>query len=168
MPGKKREDRDFFAAYLVNHILGGGTFSSRLYSEIREKRGLTYGIGSSIVTQDHTAYIGAGFGTRSDQAADALELTLAEIEKMAKEGPSPEELELAKKYVIGSYAINNLDTSSKIADVLVGLQSSGLGINYIDDRVEYINSVTLEDAKRVAAEMLSGKPTVITIGPGDV
>ena len=168
LPGKKRKDPDFFAAYLVNHILGGGSFSSRLYDEIREKRGLTYGISSSIATNDHAAYLGAGFGTRSDQAAQALDLMLAEIGKLAKEGPTAEELEMAKKFVIGSYAINNLDTSSKIADVLVGLQSSGLGKNYITDRVAFINSVTLEDTRRVAAEMLGSDPTIITIGPGDV
>ena len=167
LPGKKRADPDFFAAFLANHILGGGGFSSRLYDEIREKRGLTYGISSSIVPRDHAAYIYAGFSTRADQTTQALELLLSEIGKMAEEGPSPEELEAAKKYVIGSYAINNLDTSGKIADVLVGLQSSGLGKTYIDDRVGAINSVTLEDVRRVAREMLSVEPVIITVGPGD-
>ena len=71
---------------------------------------------------------------------------------------------LAKDYITGSYAISNLDTSDKIAGVLVAIQQANLGIDYIDKRADYIASVTLEDAKRVAAELYSGKPTIITVG----
>ncbi len=166
LPGRKRSDPEFFAAFLVNHILGGGTFSSRLFEEIREKRGLVYGVNSSMVTREHGAYLGAGFATRADQTEDALEVMLTEISRLAKEGPSEGELELAKQYVIGSYAINNLDTSSKIADVLVGLQADELGIDYIETRRAAINSVTLEQARAIAGELLGVEPTVITLGPG--
>lgn len=167
LPGLKREDPDFFAAHIMTHILGGGSFSSWLYDEVREKRGLVYGIGASLRTLDSTAYIGGGFATRPDQAAEALEITLAQIKRMATNGPTQAELDAAKKFVYGTYAINNLDTSRKIADVLVGLQAGNLGIDYIDRRGATIDAVTLEDVRRVATRLLSQKPTILTLGPGD-
>ncbi|MCB1385122.1 MAG: insulinase family protein [Nitratireductor sp.] len=163
-PGVKRSDPDFFTAYTMNHILGGGTFSSRLYDEIREKRGLVYGVGSDLVTLAHAAYLSGGFSTRPDQAADALALMQSEIGRMAQEGPTGEELEAARKYILGAYAINNLDTSSKIADVLVALQAEGLPIDYIDRRRDSIEAVTLEGVRAMAKRLLSAQPAVITIG----
>ncbi|MCB1423718.1 MAG: insulinase family protein [Nitratireductor sp.] len=168
LPGLKRADPDFFAAYLMNHILGGGGFSSRLYDEIREKRGLVYSVGSDLTTLGHSAYLSAGFSTKSDQAGQALDLLLAEIRRMAEEGPSAEELEAARKFVLGAYAINNLDTSAKIADGLVRLQAEDLPIDYVDQRRQYINAVTLEDVKEVAARLLSVEPAIVTIGPEPV
>ncbi|MGB7286506.1 MAG: pitrilysin family protein [Salaquimonas sp.] len=167
LPGMKRENPDFFAAHIMNHILGGGSFSSWLYEEVREKRGLVYGIGTNLTTLDHSAYLAGGFATKPEQAKEALSIMQAEIERMANEGPSADELEAAKKFVYGTYAINNLDTSSKIANVLVGLQSSELGIDYINTRGASIEAVTLDDIKRVAKELLGHSPTIITIGPGD-
>ncbi len=164
MPGIKRDDPDFYTAYLVNYVLGGGSFSSRLYSEVREKRGLAYGVYSYLGTYDSAGIVGAGTATRNERTKQTLDVILAEIARMAKEGPTPEELEKAKKYIIGSYAIANLDTSSKIAGVLVAIQEANLGIDYIDKRADYIRAVTIEDAKRVAAKLLSAKPTVITVG----
>ncbi len=168
LPGLKRDDPEFFAAHIMNHILGGGTFTSWLYEEVREKRGLVYGIGTSIVTLKHTAYMGGGFSTKPEQAREALDLMLLEINRMATAGPSAEELEAAKKFVFGTYAISNLDTSSKISNVLVGLQSSNLGVDYINRRADYISSVSLDDVKAVAKRLLSVPPTVVTIGPGEV
>lgn len=164
LPGIKRDDEAFFAGYLANYVLGGGSFSSRLYTEVREKRGLAYGVYSYLGTYDHAGIVGAGSATRADRAKQTVDVILSEIERMAKEGPSAEELEKAKKYIKGSYAIANLDTSGKIASVLVAIQDSGLGIDYIDKRADYIESVTLEDAKRLAAKLFGGKPSVITVG----
>ena len=165
LPGPRRADPDFFAAYLMNHVLGGGSFSSRLYDEIREKRGLVYSVGSDLATLGHSAYLSAGFSTRPDQAGQALDLLLAEIGRMAEEGPSAEELEAARKVVLGAYAINNLDTSAKIADGLVRLQTEGLPVDYIDRRGQYINAVTLQDVREVASRLLSVPPAIVTIGP---
>ena len=164
LPGLKRDDPEFYTAYLVNYILGGGSFSSRLYEEVREKRGLAYGVYSYLGTYDHAGLVGGGTATRSERTDKALEVILAEMKKMAKEGPTAEELEKAKKYIIGSYAISNLDTSGKIASVLVAIQQANLGIDYIDKREEYISAVTLKDAKRMAAKLFGGKPTIITVG----
>ncbi|NKB52702.1 MAG: insulinase family protein [Rhizobiaceae bacterium] len=164
LPGIKRDDDEFFAGYLVNYVLGGGSFSSRLYDEVREKRGLAYGVYSYLGTYDHAGLVGAGSATRADRAKQTVDVILAQIARMAKDGPTAEELEKAKKYIKGSYAITNLDTSGKIASVLVAIQDADLGIDYIDRRAEYIESVTLEDAKRISAKLFGGKPSVITVG----
>ena len=164
LPGIKRDDPDFYAGYLVNYILGGGSFSSRLYNEVREKRGLAYGVYSYLGTYDHAGIVGAGTATSADTTQQAIDLILGEIGRMAEEGPSEDELRKAKDYIIGAYAISNLDTSSKIAGVLVAIQNSNLGIDYIDKRGGYLEAVTIEDAKRVAARLLEGKPTVVTVG----
>ncbi len=163
--GVKRSNPDFYASYLMNYILGGGSFSSRLYTEIREKRGLAYGVFTYLGTQDRAGFIGGGTATRADRADETIKILLSEIERMAKEGPSAEELEKAKKYIIGSYAIQNLDTSGKIASVLVAIQRENLGIDYIDKRAEYIGNVTIDEARRMAQKLLSDKPTIVVVGP---
>jgi len=164
LPGIKRDDPDFYTAYLVNYVLGGGSFSSRLYTEVREKRGLAYGVYSYLGTYEHSGFVGSGSATRADRAQQTVDIILAEMKRMAEEGPTAEELEKAKKYIIGSYAIANLDTSDKIAQTLVAIQDSALGIDYIEKREEYIGSVTLEEAKRVAKRLYGGEPTIITVG----
>ncbi|MEM7463663.1 MAG: pitrilysin family protein [Pseudomonadota bacterium] len=165
LPGVARKDPEFFAAYLMNQILGGGTFSSRLYDEIREKRGLAYSVYSSLTNYDNASFLSLGSRTKAERAGETLSIMRSEIERMATEGPTAEELESAKKYVIGSYAINNLDTTSKIARVLVTLQEEELGRDYIDRREEFINSVTLDDVKAIAKRLLSQKPTIVMVGP---
>ncbi|WP_246333360.1 M16 family metallopeptidase [Aureimonas mangrovi] len=165
VPGLQRDDEDFFAAYLMNHVLGGGTFTSRLFQEIREKRGLAYGVGSYLATYDHAALLGASTATRADRAAESLEIIEAEMRRMAEEGPSEEELEKAKAYVKGAYAIQNLSSSLSIASTLVGIQLDGLGIDYIDTREAEIDAVTLDDVRRVAGELLTVEPSVVVVGP---
>ncbi|MEM8748966.1 MAG: pitrilysin family protein [Pseudomonadota bacterium] len=164
LPGLKRDDEDFYAAYVVNYILGGGSFSSRLYEEVREKRGLAYGAYSYLATYDSTGFTGIGTATRAERAQQTVDVVRNEITRLAEEGPTPEELEKAKKYIIGSYAISNLDTSGKIASVLTAIQTAKLGTDYIDQRGDYIGSVSLEDTKRVAKRLLDAEPTIITVG----
>ncbi|MDD9910394.1 MAG: pitrilysin family protein [Ahrensia sp.] len=166
LPGIRRDDPDFFAGYLVNYVLGGGAFSSRLYEEIREKRGLAYGVYSYLGTNDYAGFVGVGTATSAETTQKAIDLILAEIERMAKEGPTEEELRKAKDYIIGSYAISNLDTSGKIAGVLVAIQDADLGLDYIDRRRDYLEAVTIEDAKRVAKRLYSNPPTIVTVGKG--
>jgi len=164
LPGIKRDSKDFYSAYLVNYVLGGGSFASRLYEEVREKRGLAYGVYSYLGTKDYSGVIGAGTATSAANTDKAIEVILSEIKRMATDGPTAEELDKAKKYIKGSYAISNLDTSGKIASVLTAIQSAELGIDYIDKRASYIDGVTLEDAKAVAQKLLSSKPTIVTVG----
>ena len=167
-PGIEREEPEFYGAVLMNHVLGGGSFSSRLFDEVREKRGLTYGISSSIVNHEHATALVIGTSTRADKADETLAVIRDVVRKMAEEGPTEAELEAAKKYLIGSYAINNLDSSAAIAATLVELQIENLGIDYIDRRADLINSVTLDDAKAAARKLLLAEPAVLIVGPAVV
>jgi zinc protease len=162
-PGIARKDPDFMAAYLVNHILGGGAFSSRLYQEVREKRGLAYSVYDSLVWLNHSALFLGGTATRADRASETLDVIDKEIHRLATEGPTAKELADAKAYLNGSFVLN-LDTSSKIAALLVQLQLDGLGIDYFTRRPEMIGAVTLEDARRVAKRMLDGGMLVTVAG----
>ncbi|MCA0424897.1 MAG: insulinase family protein [Proteobacteria bacterium] len=163
--GIQRDDPEFFAAYLMNHILGGGTFSSRLFTEIREKRGLAYGVDSALVNRDFDSSLQISTATRADRATETLSIIRAEAKRMAEAGPTPEELDFAKKYVIGAYAINNLDSSAAIARTLVQLQMDDLGIDYIQRRVEQIDAVTLDQVKAAAKRLLNPEPAVMLVGP---
>jgi zinc protease len=165
LPAVKRDDPAFFAAFLANQILGGGTFSSRLYEEVREKRGLAYSVSSSIATYDHSAYLSIGSATRADRVDETLDVIIGELRRMAEEGPSADELQRAKDFVIGSYAIRNLDSSARIAQVLVTLQTENLGIDYIDRRAGLISAVSLDEVKAVAGRLLTAEPTLLVVAP---
>jgi zinc protease len=162
-PGIARKDPDFMAAYIVNHILGGGAFSSRLYQEVREKRGLAYSVYDSLVWLNHSSLFLGGTATRADRAGETLDVIDKEIRRLAESGPTADELAKAKAYLNGSFALN-LDTSSKIAALLVQLQLDGLGIDYFSRRPEMISAVTLDDAKRVAKRLLDGGLLVTVAG----
>lgn len=161
--GIERHDPDFIAAYVLNHILGGGSFSSRLYREVREVRGLAYSVYSAVMPLDHTALFIAGTATRSDRAQQALDVIEQEIAKMAASGPTPTELADAKSYLKGSFALR-FDTSSKIANQLVQMQVEDLGIDYIVKRNGLVDAVTIEDVKRVAKRLLDTKMLVAVVG----
>jgi zinc protease len=164
-PGVERSDPGFFAAFLMNHVLGGGTFSSRLFNEVREKRGLTYSIGSSLINNEYSSGLVIATATRADRIQEALEIIRAEVKRMAEEGPTAAELEAAKKYIVGAYAINNLDSSGSIANTLVELQLDHLGIDYIDRRAGVINAVSVEETKAAAKRLLTAEPAILILGP---
>jgi zinc protease len=164
-PGVPRESPEFFGAVVMNHILGGGTFTSRLFDEVREKRGLAYGVSSSLVSYDHANLLVISTSTRSDKAAETLDLVREVVAKMAAEGPTEAELAAAKKYLIGAYAINNLNSSGAIASTLVELQLQDLGIDYMQRRDALIDAVTLEETKQAAGKLLQADPAVLIVGP---
>jgi len=161
--GIARHDPDFMAAYIVNHILGGGGFSSRLYREVREKRGLAYGVSDQMVWFRRAAVVIGGTATRADRTADALKVIEQEIKRMADSGPTPAELDEAKAFLKGSYALS-LDTSSKIAAQLTQIQIDNLGVDYIQRRNGLIDAVTIDDAKRVAKRLYGGGLLVTVAG----
>jgi len=166
-PGLKREDPDFYAAYLVNHILGGGGFGSRLTAEVREKRGLAYSIDTGLVALDHVGLIQGSAGTQNARAAETLDLIRGEWARMRDDGPTEKELADAKTYIIGSFALR-FDSSLGIARLLVGLQLDGFGPDYLANRKGYFDSVTLADAKRVAKSLLDpAKLVVVVVGRPD-
>ncbi|MEO3998214.1 pitrilysin family protein [Mesorhizobium sp. CAU 1732] len=164
-PGLKRDDPEFFPAFIMNHILGGGVFSSRLFNEVREKRGLAYGVGSGLDTGDYSNSLFIGTSTRSDRAQETLDIIRQEVKRMADEGPTEDELARAKTYLVGAYPINNLDSSSAVARTLVELQKEGRGIDYIQRRIGLIEAVTLEQVKAAGQRLLEAEPAVLVIGP---
>lgn len=164
-PGVERDDPGFFAAFLMNHVLGGGTFSSRLFDEVREKRGLAYGVGSSLHTSDYSDMLIIGTSTRADRAQEALGVIRDVVRGVAENGVSEEELAKAKTYLIGAYPINNLDSSTAVARTLVELQKDKRGIDYIERRAALIEAVTAEDVKAAAARLLTAEPAILVIGP---
>jgi zinc protease len=148
-PAPLRSDPDFMAAYIVNHILGGGTLSTRLYKEVREKRGLAYSVSESLVWMKKGALFAGTTASRADKAAETLETISTELARMGREGPTQTELDEAKSFLKGSQMLA-LDTSSKFATALLQYQLDGLGIDYIERRNGLVDAVTLEDARRVA------------------
>ncbi len=160
--GLKRSDPDFIPAFVLNHILGGGSFSSRLYREIREKRGLAYSIHSYLAPLDHAGLFMGSVSTRNDRAAESLAVITEEIKRIAAEGPTAEELAKAKSFLVGSYALR-FDTSGKIAGQLLEIQLENLGIDYIDRRNGLVEAVTAEDVRRAAKRFLADDRLLVTL-----
>jgi len=160
--GIKRSDPDFIPAYVMNFILGGGGFGSRLMEEVREKRGLTYSVHCSLYPLDRAGLILGSAATRNDRAAETLALIKSELERMAKEGPTAEELAEAKTYLTGSYALR-FDTSTKIAGQLLAIQLDHLGIDYVKRRNALVEAVSLDDVKRMASRLLDPDALIFTV-----
>lgn len=163
-PGPLRDADDFIPAYVVNHILGGGSFSSRLFTEVREKRGLAYSVYSYLSPYDHSGMLLGGVATRNDRAEQSIALIQDEIRRISDEGPTAKELESAKKFLIGSYALR-FDTSTKIANQLVHLQLDHLGIDYIAKRNALVEAVSAEQVK-AAAKALFGNGDLLVVAVG--
>ena len=169
-PGVRREDPDFYTAYVLNYIIGGGSFVSRLYEEVREKRGLVYSIYSFLMPLDASAMMRGSAATANARVGETVQTVKDVWKKFADEGPTADELKDAKTYLTGNYPLR-FTSSSAIADMLVGMQEENLGIDYIDKRNSYIEAVTLDDAVRVAKKLyqpekltfiIAGKPEGVT------
>lgn len=151
--GIKQSDPNFFAATLLNQILGGGSFESRLMEEVREKRGLTYGVYSALAPRDLAeSYVGR-VASANERIGEAIDVIRDEWAKAAETGVTAEELKNAKTYMTGAYPLR-FDGNGPIAKIMVGMQMIGLPIDYIATRNDKVEAVTLEDVKRVAAELL--------------
>jgi zinc protease len=151
-PGVSRKDSDFIPAMVVNHIFGGGVFQSRLFKEVREKRGLAYSVWSAMVANDHAALLFGGTSTKNERAGEAMSVVRDEIRSLSTDGPSDEEIDKAKKYLIGSYALR-FDSSTKIAGQLVQMQLDELGLDWMQRRNGLIAAVSREDVMRTAARL---------------
>ncbi|MEL6586781.1 MAG: pitrilysin family protein [Pseudomonadota bacterium] len=154
--GIMRDDEDFFAAYVMNHILGGGGFASQLMTEVREKRGLTYGIGSFLVPRDHAAQYMGQFSSSNDKTAEAIAIVRQLWSEMARSGVSAEDLDAAKTYLTGAYPLR-FDGNSRIAGILTGMQMQDLPIDYIATRNDNVNAVTNEDIMAIATRLLDAQ-----------
>ena len=162
--GVKRSDPDWFPAFVMNYVLGGGAFSSRLTEEVRVKRGLTYGVYSYLYPFDHAALIVAGGSTKNTTAGEALALIKAEWARMADGGITDQELADARTYLTGSFPLQ-LNSLPAIARLLLQVRHDGLGIDYLNRRSGLIEAVTREDVQRVAKRLLDpGKLAVVVVG----
>ncbi|MBD3846661.1 insulinase family protein [Bosea sp. SSUT16] len=163
-PGLMWHDPDFVPASVLNHILGGSAFTSRLFMEVREKRGLAYGVSSSLLPLRESAMLVGGTATRNDRAAESMTVIREEMLKLATEGPTEHEVEEAKRYIIGSYPLR-FDTSPKIAGELLNLALRGDTPEFLATRNERFAAVTLADVKRVA-QRLFGHPDLLVQAVG--
>lgn len=151
--GIERDDPDYFAAYILNHILGGGSFESRLMDEVREQRGLTYGIGTYLIPKDFGEVWLGSFASDNRTIAEALEVVRGIWADVAANGVTEAELTAAKTFITGEYPLR-FDGNAEIAGILVGMQMVGLPPDYVVNRNGYIEAVTMEDIRRVAAEFM--------------
>ncbi len=161
--GIARDDADWYAASLLNEIMAGG-FGSRLTEEIREKRGLVYGVYAYLLPLDHAPLIMGGLATQNARVAESVELVRQEWKRMAEGGPTTQELADARTYLLGSFPLRLVD-SDGTASVLMGLQEGGLPIDYLARRDGLYESVTLDDMKRVARRLYRpDQLTVVVVG----
>ena len=162
LPGLKRDDPDYYAAYVMNHVLGGGGFTSRLHREVREKRGLAYSVYTYLDPYDHTAVYLGGVATVNERIGESLDVIEAQIADVAENGITADELERARTFLNGSFPLR-LDSNARVARVLVGIQLNDLGKDYIQRRPELIDAVTLDDVRRVAGRLLGGGGLAIVV-----
>ncbi|MEB8389132.1 pitrilysin family protein [Rhodobacteraceae bacterium KMM 6894] len=163
-PGIDRDDPDFFAAYLLDQILGGGGFESRLMQEVREKRGLTYGVYSYLVDKDSAQLWMGSVASANDRIGQAIEVIRDEWARMQADGVTAQELEDAKTYMTGAYPLR-FDGNAPIANIAVEMQMEGLPAAYITTRNDQVNAVTLEQINRVARDLLDPeKLTFVVVG----
>jgi len=163
-PGIDRDDPDFFAAYVLNHILGGGSFESRLMQEVREKRGLTYGVYSYLANKDNAHLWLGSVATANGRVAESIDVIRAEWDRLRTEGVTQSELNDAKTYLTGAYPLR-FDGNAPIANIAVGMQMDGLDPDYISNRNDLVNAVTLDGINRVANTLMDpAKLTFVVVG----
>lgn len=161
--GVSRDDPDYYALSVMNHILGSGGFTSRLMQNIREEKGLVYSIYSYFAADKYGGSFQVSLQTKNESANTAIEEVLKEITKIRNEPVTDAELSDAKSFMTGSFPMR-IETSSRIAGFLVAVEYYGLGASYIDDYPGYINSVTKQDVLRVAKTYLdTGNYTLVVV-----
>ncbi|HMT13319.1 MAG TPA: insulinase family protein, partial [Aestuariivirga sp.] len=161
-PGLLRKDQDFIPAYVMNQILGGSGLGSRLSTVVREKNGLTYGIDTGLLPLRRAGYFIGSFSTRNEKAGEAMALVRQELARMAQDGPTQQELDQAKTYLTGSYALR-FDSNAKIAAQLLAIQQDNLGIDYINRRNSLVEAVTMDQVKEQAKRLLHPDQLLLSV-----
>lgn len=173
LPGIPRDDPEWYAALVMNHVLGGGGQQSRLFNEVREKRGLAYGVSSGLRTYKRASLLVMSTGSANERVAEAIKVIRAEMARMRNEGVTEAELNDAKTYLTGALALS-LDSSGSIAGLLHSMQIDGLSPDHLMRRAALIGAVKLEDVRKVARRLLRdetlttvvvGKPVGVTPEP---
>ncbi|HUJ17557.1 MAG TPA: pitrilysin family protein [Nitrospirota bacterium] len=160
--GISRENPDYYAVLIMNYILGGGGFSSRLMDNIRDNKGLAYGVHSAFSAQKETGHFSVSIQTKNESANEVIAETLKEIRRIQSEPVSEKELADAKAYLTGSFPLR-MDTSAKIAALLTSIEIYHLGLDYPQKYSGLINSVTRGDIQRVAGKYLHPDRLVIVV-----
>jgi zinc protease len=160
--GVSRDNPDFYALTVMNYILGGGGFASRLVEEIRNKRGLAYSVVSYFDPGKHPGSFQIVLQTKNASAREAITLALQQMERIRKELVAEKELEAAKKYLIGSFPLRQ-DTQAKLANFLIQVEYYGLGPDYPQKYPSFIRSVTREDILRVAMHYLHPESYILVV-----
>ena len=160
--GIRKDDPDIYAALVMNYVLGGGSFSSRLMVEVRDKRGLAYSIGTGLAAYDHAGYLSGSVGSRNDGVAESISLIRAEWEKMRDKGATAAEVKDAKSYLTGSY-LTGIGSSSALAGILLGYRLDGRPIDYMEGRNALIDKVTVADVNRVAKQLLKPDQLIFVV-----
>ena len=160
--GPMRLDADFIPTFVANYILGGGGFSSRLMDEVRDKRGLTYGISTYIADYKSSALIMGSVQSDKSRITTALDVTKSELARFARDGATAQELADAKTYLTGSYPLG-LDSNVKIARTLNAYQRQGLTPDYVEKRNGLIQAVTLQQVNAMAKKWYDPSKLVVVI-----
>jgi len=161
-PGYKRNDPDFFALLVGNHILGGGGFVSRLTEQVREKRGLSYSVYSYFSPGLHAGAFAVGLQTRPDQAAQALTVVKDVVKTFVSEGPTQTELQAAKSNLIGGFALR-IDSNRKLLDNVANMAWNRLPLNYLDTWTQQVERVSVDDVRRAMARVLQPQRMVTVV-----
>lgn len=146
-PGIKRDDPDFFPLLVGNHILGGSGFTSRLTQEVREKRGLTYGVYSYFSPGRHAGAFQIGLSTRPDQADEAVRVVRETLARYVSDGPSEAELQAAKDYLVNGFALR-FDSNRKLLDNVVNIAWNGLPLDYLDTWTQRVRALSVDEVRR--------------------
>ena len=160
--GVRRDNPDYYSLSVMNYILGGGGFGSRLTEEIRVKRGLAYSVASFFDAEKYQGSFQIVMQTKNPSAREAIDLALKEMERIQKEPVSEEDLRRAKAYLIGSFPLR-IDTQSKLANFLAQVEYYGLGLDYPEKYPSLINSVTREDVLRVGKTYLHPEQVILVV-----
>jgi len=173
LPGIARDDPDWYAAVVMNHVLGGGGQQSRLFYEVRDKRGLAYGVSTALRTYKRAALLVISTASANERVAEAIRVIRAEFVRLRTEGITEQQLADAKTYLNGALALS-LDSSGSIAGLMQSLQIDGLPSDHLTKRTALIGAVKLDDVRRVARRLLRdeamttvvvGKPVGVTADP---
>ena len=162
LPAMPRSDKDFMAAFVLNTILGGSSFTSRLYQEVREKRGLAYGVDTSIIPMRKTSIFFGGVATKNEEVGQSLDVIRTELKRIAADGPTEKEMADTKAYLTGSFALR-FDTNANIANQLLWMLVEGLGRGYVETRNPQIEAVMIDDVRRVAKRLFEGQELMVTV-----
>jgi len=160
--GIKRDNPDYYAVSVMNYILGGGGFASRLMDNIRDNKGLAYDVHSTFSANKYSGSFQAGLQTKNESANTAIEETLKEMERIRTEQVTDKELSDAKSYLTGSFPLR-IDSNRKIAGFLTSVEFYGLGLDYVDNYRKFIEAVTKDDIQRVARKYLNTKNYVLVV-----